>query len=154
MGNVRGITKNVPSLQVYEHTLPHNSIYQVSHCSALLIGCVKFCSCLYIHILHYYYHPSHFLLKPTTVLEIGKNCIRSQTVNVIHTLQEILCNLHIQITWYANYSYCVNVVTFDMIHYTRLSEIHHTVFVIPQIPFVNVYNDGRIQVISVPFPIS
>ena len=36
----------------------YNSVYQGSHCSALLIGCVKFCSRLYM----YYYVISYHIL--------------------------------------------------------------------------------------------
>ena len=61
MGNVRGITKYVPNLQIYEHT-PATPVYQGSHCSALLIGCIDFCP-LRNNVGIWLIHPTHFLVN-------------------------------------------------------------------------------------------
>ena len=50
------VYKNVPNIEVCDFCPAQNSVYQVSHCSALLIGWLDFCSRLYMAIMKNFYY--------------------------------------------------------------------------------------------------
>ena len=78
MSGRQGHNKKYPQLtSIWTHPChAYNSVYQGSHCSALLIGCVKYCSRLYICRYGFYlkyFQKLFFRIFHTVIINNGLN---------------------------------------------------------------------------------